>query len=131
MIVLHTRHYNYVMCAILAGHAMMSDKHKEILTRHFQKNVDNLIAESILPILVSEKIITVGEIEQIRKGNATTKDKATELVTLLTKKEDRTFYVLIAACKEEGMLNLARLLEDAGIHHTHVLVLGKCSECLT
>ena len=92
----------------------MSQRHKDIITRHFKELVENLNAASILPTLVQEAIITFDEMEKI-ETQSTKQHQAKELVKLVHKKEDRAFYVLIASCREKTMPHIANLLEEAGI----------------
>lgn len=94
----------------------MTDRHKDIITNLFEQLTNNLSPDSILPRLVSKGIISTQEQDKLLKGEQTAHERASSLLRLLLKKEDRAFHVLIEACRDYNMPQLAKLLQDAGIY---------------
>ena len=90
----------------------MTEKHKRIIKSNFDKLV-NLNAGSVMVDLVAKDIFTFHEQEHVN-AESTSQQKANELLTMLVKKQDRGFYVLIAALEKRGNPELARILERAG-----------------
>lgn len=95
----------------------MTDKHKGIITKNFEVLASNLTPDNMLNNLVSEEVINTDEQEELLRENSTT-NRAGKLLRLLLKREDRTFCVLIEACKKYSMAFLGKLLEDAGRLHS-------------
>lgn len=92
---------------------LMTDKHKDILTRNYDTLTMHLTADIMLNKLMAEGIITIGEHEDLLTA-VTSSNRAGALLRLLLKKEDRAFYVLIQACKVYAIPYLAWLLDNEG-----------------
>lgn len=94
----------------------MTEKHKTIIKSHLEQ-LENLNAECVMKSCVAKDIITLDEREGINKENATSTRKASALLTLLVRKQDQAFYVLMDALKDCASPELARILERAGRLH--------------
>ena len=99
----------------------MTERHKNIIRSNYEK-LGNLDADRVMVLLVSEGIVTFDVHEKI-KSEKTSKEKAEALLQLLVKRQDRGFYVLIAALEKTGSPDLARVLKMAG---GIVIVVTKC-----
>ena len=103
---------NYSHVTVLPGAVLMTDSHKKIITSNYE-NLLRLNADNVRRTLFSEGIITLDEHDAIKSEKSST-DKAEALLQLLMRKQDRAFFVLIAALKKYGSPELARILEMAG-----------------
>lgn len=90
----------------------MTSRHKLIITENFDVLAEDLSSHKVLNKFVAKQIIDSTELESFLEMSPG--KRATQLLMLLLKREDRAFYVLIEACKKYNMSHLAKLLEDAG-----------------
>ena len=92
----------------------MTDDHKRVIKRNMDRIAESLtVNDPFLNRLVAHEIITTEEHESLRHETVSSA-KATSLVLLLLKKEDRAFDVLVQLCQENNMDALVKILTDDG-----------------
>ena len=88
----------------------MSEEHKNVLRKHRDELVHNLIPDRVLNILYSADVLTDGDLSTINAG-ATRQKQVQSLLNILQRGDDEGFLKLLAALKKTKQNALAALIE--------------------
>ena len=92
----------------------MTQTNKDALISNLVCLTENMVLDDVMNYLMERRVLTFDERHQIKRNDATDREKVERFVQLIVKKNNSAFYDLIASLRSTGQEHVATVLESAG-----------------
>jgi len=97
--------------SLVASDSPMSETHKDTLRVKLVKLTDSLILDSVVNELISKRVLNCDQRHQIRRNDATNREKVERFVDILVMRSDSAYYDFITSLRNTGQHHVANELE--------------------